>query len=86
MHEGTPTGRDPSPAARVGYHSGKGLATKITCADCRDFGRCLPHSRHASESWHPAVGERSGTPAFTGVTEVVSTTGKKNLKLIYTPI
>jgi hypothetical protein len=36
MHEGTPTGRDPSPAARVGYHSGKGLATKITCADCRE--------------------------------------------------
>ena len=30
MHKGTPTDRDPSPAARVGYHSGKGLATLIT--------------------------------------------------------
>ena len=29
MHEGTPTDRDPSPAARVGYHSGKRLATTI---------------------------------------------------------
>ena len=27
MHEGTPTVRDPRPAARVGYHMGKGLAT-----------------------------------------------------------
>ena len=30
MHKDMPTGRDPSPAARVGYHSGKGLATSIT--------------------------------------------------------
>jgi hypothetical protein len=29
MHEGTPTDRGPSPAARVGYHSGKRLATTI---------------------------------------------------------
>jgi hypothetical protein len=30
MHGGTPTDRDPSPAARVGYHSGNGLATTLT--------------------------------------------------------
>jgi hypothetical protein len=36
MQVGTPTDRDPSPAAGVGYHKENGLATKITCADCRD--------------------------------------------------
>ncbi len=33
-----PADRSLSPAARVGYHSGKGLATGIARADCRDFG------------------------------------------------
>lgn len=36
MHKGTPTGRGPRPAARVGYHMGIGLATTFTRADCRD--------------------------------------------------
>ena len=38
MHEGTPTDRDPSPAARVGYHSGKGLATTIARRIAATFG------------------------------------------------
>jgi hypothetical protein len=42
MQKCTATERGPRPAARVGYHSGKGLATAIRWADCRsDFRRFI---------------------------------------------
>ena len=68
MHEVTPTVRDPRPAARVGYHMGKGLATTFTMADCRDFGRGFLlspihyPSRHPSERWGPALAAKYSMP------------------------
>ena len=63
MQGGTPTDRNPSPAARVGYHKENGLATKITCADCRDTGG---HSRTPGrQRWQ--AGEMVSRPVVQGV-------------------
>ena len=42
MHKHMPTERSPSPAARVGYHSGKRLATTIARRIAATFGRLIP--------------------------------------------